>query len=257
MWVCVCVCVLVWITYRCLNPIAWIQHPSPWTSDKKITTFHFTASRPLPLSLSLSLILSHPALHSFSPPFLTSLSHPQRSLCLSTWLAILSHVPEDGRLCGSLAGCQGSAGEQGTCSDWNGGGGGAGEGFWVVGGWGHWVLDAWLLTSLWHWKNWLDLVMLDKRCKRTRVLQRRDKHTNTNSSSVSIYNKCHWCTQQEITRLQSTCHPVPISSTISAWHVTFYWPVMATTVLSKNTISNDAIYAVLLMYGMKELKGRT
>lgn len=78
-----------------------ISHPEQVT---KITTFHFNASRP-PLASA--------------PCFLTSLSHPQLSLCLSTWLAILSHVPEDGRLCSSLAGCQGSAGELGTYSDWN------------------------------------------------------------------------------------------------------------------------------------------
>lgn len=72
------------------------QRPSPWTSDKKMTTFHFTA----PPSLFLSLLFTQRSLY----------------LCHSTWLAILSHVPADGRLWGSLAGCQRSTGEQGTCS---------------------------------------------------------------------------------------------------------------------------------------------
>lgn len=103
--VCVYVRVTVWKTHHCWNPTAWIQHPSPWTSDKKITTFHFSASRPSS---------SHCA-----QCFFTSLYHPKLSLCVSTWLAILSHVPEDGKLCSSLAGCQGSAGELGTYSDWN------------------------------------------------------------------------------------------------------------------------------------------
>lgn len=38
---------------------------------------------------------NHVSLHRFTPPLLIFPSLPQHPLCLSTWLAILSTVPED------------------------------------------------------------------------------------------------------------------------------------------------------------------
>lgn len=69
--------------------------------------FHFTASHP---SVPPPLIFSSSSSPVHSPSFSVSLY-----ICLSTWLAILSGVPEGERLRGSLAGCQLSTREQGTC----------------------------------------------------------------------------------------------------------------------------------------------
>lgn len=96
---CMCtrVCAPVWITCCCQNPRQQhrINVPHPEQVTKRWPRFTSPLS-----SLFLSLLFTQRSLY----------------LCHSTWLAILSHVPADGRLWGSLAGCQRSTGEHGTCS---------------------------------------------------------------------------------------------------------------------------------------------
>lgn len=217
----------VWITHHCWNLTAWIQHPSPWTSDKKITTFHFSASRPL--------LYTPRSPHTLSPPTPTPRSH-----------SVFPHGWPSSAMSQRMGGCAAAwQAVRGMQESWEH----------VVTGTGwQWVEEevkreggggSVNLRSSPHCGSegtGLGLATKSKRYKKTDV-----GRSKKNSDLLLVFipghknNHCH--TQLEITRQQVTWQPVPItqssSNTMPAnQHATFIDPQLHTSWGNQSNFEN-------------------
>lgn len=96
-----------------------------------------------------------------------------------------------------MAGCQGSTGEQGTCSDWNGGGSGVGweRGCERGGSVGTKALAPHLTVAL---EKLALLSDVRQKMQRAEGATERRKTQSSHSSSIFMYQKRHCHTTQEI-----------------------------------------------------------